>query len=171
MDAIAAIMARRSIRKYTSEAVTEDAMKTLLKAGFAAPSSNNRQPWHFVVIDDREMLDSVPDFHPYSKMLLEAPAAVLVCGDERITKRPRGSIVDCAAAVQNILVAAQALGLATCWLAIDPVEERIAGIRKLCGVPEEVVPLALIALGHGAEEKPPNDRYLADRVHRNRWVE
>ena len=169
MDALEAIHGRRSIRSYTQEPVTEAQINQLLRAAMAAPSAGNQQPWHFVVLDDRAVLDRVPDFHPYSAMLRQAPAAVVVCADLRLEKHAGYWVQDCSAATQNLLLAAHALGLGAVWLGFHPREDRVRGARKLLGLPEEVAPLAIVALGHPAESKGPIDRYDPSRVHRNRW--
>ena len=164
-----AILSRRSIRKYTAEPVGDELVEQLLKAAMAAPSAGNQQPWQFVVIRDRKTLDAVPKFHPYSKMITEAPLAILVCGDV-----PKETVKgywqqDCSAATENLLVAAQALGLGAVWLGVHPVGEREDGLRKLLGIPEGIIPFALIAIGHPGEHKPPGDRYDPARVHHERW--
>lgn len=167
MDAMQAIFGRRSIRKYTSQNVSEEMIEELLKAGMAAPSANNEQPWHFVIIRDRNILDEIPKFHPYSKMLHEAPVAILVCGDEK--RCERYWVQDCSAATENILIAIAAKGLGGVWLGIYPREERIMDMRELLGLPKEVTPLSLIALGYPAERKGPADRFDPARVHHDRW--
>ena len=166
-----AVLSRRSIRKYTEQPVSEGATRELLEAAMSAPSAGNQQPWHFVVIEDRGILDEIPTFHPYSQMLREAPVAILVCGDERLEgEGKRGFWVqDCSAATENILIAANARGLGAVWLGIYPKEELVAKFRELLGLPDEVMPLSLIAIGHPAEQKPPAGRFDASRIHRNRW--
>jgi nitroreductase len=168
MEAMEAILTRRSIRRYTSQPVSEERIEELLRAAMSAPSTNNGQPWHFVVIDDRKILQEIPRFHPYASMLREAPLAILVCVDRRINHE--GFLVqDGSAATENLLLAAHALGLGAVWLGIYPLEERISGMRKLLALPETILPLALISIGYPAEKKDKQDRYRAARVHRNRW--
>lgn len=169
MDAIQAILTRRSVRQYTDEPVSAQMVKTLLKAAMSAPSANNQQPWAFVVIDDRQILDQIPNIHPYSKMLRQAPLAILVCGDLGREKHPGYWEQDCSAATQNLLLAARALGLGAVWLGVHPREERVAGLRKLLGIPERIVPLALISIGHTAAEQRPAERYDEGRIHQNGW--
>ena len=111
MDAMDAILSRRSIRSYTSQPVPEDVVKELLEAGMSAPSAGNEQPWHFVVLTDRKILDEIPTFHPYSHMLGGAPLAILVCGDLNLQRYEGYWVQDCSAATQNILIAIQAKGL------------------------------------------------------------
>ncbi|MFC2045459.1 nitroreductase family protein [Chloroflexota bacterium] len=169
MDAIDAILSRRSIRKYSSEPVAENTVNELMQVAMSAPSAGNQQAWQFVVIDDRQILDEVPKFHSYAEMLKEAPVAIAVCGDLQLEKNIGFWVQDCSAATQNILVAAQAMGLGTVWLGVYPREERVQGLQKLLSLPEHVIPLCIIAVGHPAEEKPRANRYDASRVHHNRW--
>ncbi len=167
MEAIEAILTRRSIRRYTSKKVSAKVVEELLKVGMSAPSANNSQPWHFVVIDDRQILDRVPEFHAYSSMLYFAPLAIAVCGDSKVS--PAYWVQDCSAATQNILLAAHASGLGAVWLGIYPINERVRELQKLLNLPEQIVPLSLISLGYPAANKPPENRFNADRVHLNRW--
>ena len=169
MDALSAILTRRSIRRYTDKPVPPEAVRTLLEAGMTAPSANNKQPWHFVVITERSILDAVPNFHPYSKMLFEAPLAILVCGDASLESNPGYMAQDCAAAVENILIAAQGLGLGAVWLGVSPREERMEAMKKLLKIPDGFIPFALISIGYPAEEVPPSARYDESRVHHNGW--
>ena len=135
----------------------------------SAPSAGNEQPWHFVVIKERESLDEIPTFHPYSQMLRHAPMAILVCGDETLEKYQGYWVQDCSAATQNILLAAQAKGLGAVWLGVYPIKDRVIGLRKLLGIPEHVTPFSLISIGYPAEQKPRSERYDISRVHHNRW--
>lgn len=168
MDTMEAILTRRSIRRYTSNKVPSELITELLRAAMSAPSASNEQPWHFVVIDDRKILDEIPKFHPYSDMLPEAPMAILVCVDF-IPERQGFTVQDGSAATQNLLLAAYAKGLGAVWLGIYPLEERIEGMRKLTNLPNHIAPLALIALGYPAEKIPREDRYQPQRIHTNRW--
>ena len=164
-----AILSRRSIRKYTNEPLTEGDISKLLRAAMSAPSAGNQQPWHFIVITDRQVLNEIPKIHPYSHMLKEAPAAILVCGDLQLETHKGYWVLDCAAATENILIAAQAMGLGTVWLGVYPREDRIAGLQQLLGLPDHVLPLSLVAVGHPAEQKPPANRFNPERIHYNRW--
>lgn len=167
MDALEALFTRRSIRKYTDEAVSDDDLRTILEAGMNAPSASNRQPWHFVVVNARVKLNAIMEVHPYSRMLAQAPLAILVCGDTTVSESYWQQ--DCAAATENILVAARALGLGTCWLGVTPNAQRAPAIAQLFGLPDHVQPLNVIALGHPAEDKGRVERYSADKVHENGW--
>ena len=169
MDAMEAILSRRSIRKYSSEPVTESMLHELLDAAMNAPSSSNGQPWHFVAITDRKILDEIPEFHKYSNMVKEAPLAIIVCGDLQLEKSKGVWVQDCSAATENLLVAANAKGLGAVWLGVYPMEERITGVRSLLGLPDHIMPLSIVVVGHPGETKPPANRFNAERVHRNRW--
>lgn len=169
MNTFEVILTRRSIRKYKDKAVPEEDIHDLLKAAMAAPSANNRQPWHFVVIDDRKVLDEIPKFHKYADMLKDAHLAILVLGDQRLEQTEGYVIQDCSAATQNILLAAHSKGLGAVWLGIHPREERMSGMRNLLGLPEHIIPLSLIAIGHPAEKVPQVDRFDEKRIHKNKW--
>jgi nitroreductase len=169
MDAMEAIFSRRSIRKYTSQKVTDEKVQELLKAAMAAPSAGNQQSWQFVVIDDRKILDEIPKVHPYSQMIKEASVAILVCGDLKSDEHKGFWVQDCSAATENLLLAVEAQGLGGVWLGLYPREEIVAEIRKLLGLPEHIVPLSLIPVGYKGEQKPPADRYDASKIHRNGW--
>lgn len=169
MDAIDAILSRRSIRKYTPDPVPDEVITALLKAAMSAPSAGNEQPWHFIVLRERAILDRVPDYHPHSSMIKEVPAAILVCADMERDLRQGYWIQDCAAATENILLAARALGYGTVWLGVYPREERVEGLKKLLGLPGTVIPFSLIPVGRPGEEKPSPERFDSSRVHYNRW--
>jgi nitroreductase len=170
MDAMDALFSRRSIRKYTGETITEEVLREILEAAMSAPSAGNQQSWHFIIIDDRKILNEVPTFHPHSLMLREAPVAILVCGDLQLEKHTGYWVQDCAAATENLLLAVHAKGLGAVWLGIYPREERVAGLRKLLAIPDHVIPFALIPIGHPAESKPPRPvRYNAVKIHHNHW--
>lgn len=169
MDAITAIMSRRSIRRYTERSVGEQDVQRLLRAAMAAPSAGNQQPWHFIVVRERGALTRLGEIHEHAKMAPGAAAAVVVCSETRGLKHPQYWQQDCSAAVQNMLLAAHATGLGAVWCGIFPKEHRAAAFRLELGLPEGIEPLALVVLGHPAEEKPPGDRYDPDRVHLERW--
>ncbi len=169
MDLIEGIFTRRSIRHYLNKEVSQQQIDTILKAGMYAPSANNQQPWHFIVVKDRELLNKIKEVHPYAKMLSEASMAILVCGDTHIELSKGYWVVDCAAATQNMLLAIHGLGLGGVWLGIHPREERIDEIRRIFSLPENVNPLSAIAVGYSNEEKGMPERYKPERIHYNSW--
>ncbi|MFC1860056.1 nitroreductase family protein [Chloroflexota bacterium] len=168
MDAMEAILTRRSIRKYTNQPVSDEVLKELLEAAMYAPSASNCQPWHFVVIKNRDILNEIPGFHPYSQMLKDAPLAILVCCDQGLQMGGYG-VQDCSAATQNILLAAHAKGLGAVWLGLYPTERTVNPIKKLLNLPEQIIPVSLISIGYPAKQKPRPDRYRADRIHHDHW--
>lgn len=162
-------MTRRSIRRYSDREIEEEKVQSLLRAAMQAPSGHNYQPWHFIVITDRKILDAIPEFQPYAKMIRQAPLGVVVCGDTGIEESVEYINTDCSAATQNLLLAAHEMGLGAVWIGIYPREERVEGMRRLLSLPERIVPITLISLGYPAEDKEPEDRFQEERVHRNRW--
>jgi len=170
MDALQAIYTRRSIRKYKTDKVPKNLIDDILKAGFCAPSAGGALTRQFVVIDDPKVLAKIPDFSPYAYMVKEAPLAILVCGDLKGEKYKGFWVQDCAAAVENILVAANAVGLGAVWTAAYIWEDRIAGYRKLLNIPEDIIPLSLVVIGY-PDQIPPEkgDRFKEEKVHYNKW--
>lgn len=168
MDAMQAILTRRSIRKYSSEPVSDEIVTELLKAAMSAPTAGN-QPWHYVVIRKRNLLEGVSTFHPHSEMLKQAAFGIAVCGDPTIEALKGRWLLDCAAATENMLIAANALGLGAVWVGIYPVEERIEGLRNLLGIPSHVIPLSIVSVGNPAEKKEPPDRFKPERIHYDQW--
>ncbi len=169
MDTLDAIHSRRSIRKYLDQPVSENLIEKLLAAAMQAPSARNQQPWRFVVIDDRATLTAIPGFMPNAAMAAKAPLAILVCGDLDLEKSEGYWVVDCSAAVENMLLAAHALGLGACWCGVYPRENRMKGLGELIGLPEKVVAHSLVVIGHPAEKVGAENRYRAERICRNRW--
>ncbi len=164
---INAILARRSIRKYTDEPVSEEHITAMLEAAMSAPSGMNLKPWHFVVVSERERLDRLGATTKSWGMLKEAPLAVVVCGDPAISEKYWDQ--DSIAALENLLIAVSMLGLGGVWLGCHPNPERVGPVREILGIPEPVVPIAVLSIGHPAEEKEPRTQYDGERVHRNGW--
>jgi nitroreductase len=169
METLQAIETRRSIRKFLDKPVSEKMIKELLKAAMFAPSAGNEQPWQFIILDDRLLLDAVPRICATASMCRQAPAAIMVCGDSSLEKYPDFWVQDCSAAAENILLAAHALGLGAVWTGIYPLKDRITAFKKHLELPEEITPFALIALGYPDETPAAPRRYREDRVHHNSW--
>ncbi len=171
LDAITAILTRRSIRDYTPHPVPEEMIKLLLEAAMSAPSAFNERSQEFVVINDRKILEKIYQLNPNSLQVKRATVAIVVCGNQEREKfKGKGYWqLDGAVAAENILIAAQALGLGAVWTAIYPYPERIPAVQKLLNLPEQVIPLTIIPIGYPAERKLRENRYDASRVHYNRW--
>ncbi|HIT98379.1 MAG TPA: nitroreductase family protein [Candidatus Merdimorpha stercoravium] len=160
--AIENILTRRSIRSYTDQDVEPEKLEAILEAGMAAPSGKNGQPWDFVVLTRREILDEMAERLPYAKMLREARVAIAVCADR--TKSPYW-YVDCSAAAENILLAAHALGLGAVWTATYPYRDRMDVVKELCGLPGSYDSLCVIPVGYPAREARPKDNFDPGKIH------
>lgn len=169
MEVLEAISTRRSIRQFTDQPVEEEKIEMLLRAAMQAPSAHNKQPWHFLIINDRNLLNQIADFHPYAKMLYKAHLALAVCGDLGLESNDRYLALNCAAATQNILLAAHGLNLGAVWVAVYPREERIKKIKLLLELPLHIIPISLVAVGYPQKRIDPEDRYDPKKVHINRW--
>lgn len=163
---------RRSCRKYTGEKVSDEQFKSLLAAGMSAPSACHCDPWEFIVLKEREILIKTASLLPNGPFLADCGGGIIVCGDQ--SKAHIGSLSymlqDCSAAIENILLAARALDLGSCWLGIHPREERIAGLRQLFQIPENVIPVGAIALGKVGDAFPEaRNRFDVKKLHGANW--
>lgn len=171
-DPYQAIMTRTSVRAYSDRKVGKHQIDSLLHAAMAAPTAMNKQPWSFVVINDRQILDSIAANCPNIKMAAEAPVAIAVCGDMNLAIEGNGRdywIQDCSAATENLLVAANAMGLGAVWCGIYPIPDRVKFISDLLGLPESIVPLNIIPIGYPNAATSPKDKFDAKRIHTNRF--
>ncbi len=171
LDAITAIMTRRSIRNYTQHPVPEDLIKILVEAGMCAPSAFNERSQEFIVINDRKILDAIYNLNPKALQIKRASVAIMVCGNQDKEKfKGQGYWqLDGSVASENILIAANAMGLGAVWTAIYPYPDRIAAVKKLLNLPEQVIPLNIIPIGYPAEQKAKENRFEPSRLHQNRW--
>lgn len=169
METLQAIKTRRSIRKYLDKPVPFEVIRDLLEAAMFAPSAGNEQPWQFIVLDERSLLDAVPGICPTASMCRHSPAAILVCSDSSLEKYPGFWVQDCSAAVENMLLAAHAFGLGAVWAGIHPLKNIIEDFKKLLSLPGEITPFALVVIGYPDEMPPAPQRYRKNRVHYNGW--
>jgi nitroreductase len=169
MDTLEVIFNRRSIRQYTSEQITENQIEILLKAAMYAPSAVNKQPWHFVVFRNRETMKQIMDVHQNASMLSHADVAILVCWDEQLQHDVGYGPIDCAAATQNILLAAHNIGLGAVWVGIYPRPQRVASVHRIFNLPENIKPFSIISLGFPAEQKPLPKRFDRSKIHVEKW--
>lgn len=167
------IFARKSVRSYTDQPVSREQLDTLVRAAMAAPSGRDMRPWKFVVVDDAALMDSLSRQLPYAKMLQEAAAAIVVCGDMSIVDKSGNPSVnwqfDCSAATQNLLLAAEAMGLGAVWTGVHPYEDRLAAVKRALILPEHIIPLNVIPIGYPKGEALPKDKYAVENIHYNGW--
>lgn len=168
-DAMTTMLTRRSVRAYTESPVSGEHIEALLRAAMAAPSARNKQPWEFVVITDKAQLQAIPSVNSFASMAKNAPLAILNCVNTKLDDSLGYGVQSVSAATQNMLLAAHALGLGAVWTGVYPQEDRMASFRKLCGLPEHILPLALVVIGHPASKPERVDRFLPARIHRDRW--
>lgn len=160
------ILGRRSIRAYTPDAVSDEEVQKLLQAAMAAPSAAGCDPWRFIVVKNRQVLSSIASGLPYGQMLGSAALGIVVCGDLDAAHDRQLSYLlqDCAAAIENLLLCANVLGLGACWLGVHPREVRVKSLQAILKLPERMIPVACIAIGHPAETKEPRTRFNPDYV-------
>ncbi|MBS4764795.1 nitroreductase family protein [Alistipes sp. kh20] len=169
-----AISARTSIRAYQDRPVGADTVELLLCAAMSAPSARNRQPWAFIVVDDKDLLRQLADSLPYAQSAAAAPMAVVVCG---VLTESQGAtnagwwVQDAAAASENLLLAAHAVGLGAVWTGVYSYEDRVRAVRNVLGLPRHVVPLNVIPIGYPAENPAPKQKWDPAKVRRNGWAE
>lgn len=171
-DALAVIHARTSVRAYKDQPVSQDQIEKMIKAGMAAPTAGNRQPWYFVATTDRVVMDKLAEANEHGAMLKSAGAAIVVIGSP--TEGLRGEsgemwVQDCAAATQNILLAATAQGLGAVWIGIHPVTDRVAAVRNALEIPQDRTPFSIISIGWPEGTPSPKDKFKPEKVFNGRW--
>ena len=166
------IFSRKSVRNYTGRVVSKDDLETLLKAAMAAPSGRNQQPWAFIAVTHPDTLKKLSEGLPYAKMLPNAGAGIVVCGYSVMPTRPGSKELweqDCAAATENILLAAETLGLGAVWTAVHPYPDRQEYVRKVLGIPSHIHPFCLIPVGYPAGVEQPKEKYDPGKIHWEKW--
>lgn len=171
-SAIDNIMTRTSVRSYSDKAVGSETIDTLLRAAMAAPTAGNKQPWRFVVVTDKAILNAISDNFQTMTMARNAAAAVVMCGDVTATFGGEARdywIEDVSAASENLLLAAHAVGLGAVWCGIYPQSARVEQFSKMLNLPENIVPMACICIGYPAGESTPKDKWKPEYIHYNTW--
>lgn len=179
-SALEVIMSRKSVRTYTDQPVTDEQVETLLRAAMAAPTGMNVQPWRFVVVRDQAVKDALAG--PRGGMIAQAPVVFVICGEATMMRKPWGQpdaeavetpngnwTQDCSAATENLLLAAEALGLGAVWTAAYPYEDRVNPIREVLGLPENVVPLCVVPCGYPGGDDQPKDKWKPENIHYDKW--
>lgn len=166
------IMTRTSVRSYSDQPVTEGQVDTLLRAAMAAPTAANKQPWRFVVINDKSTLNYIGENMGTMKMAAGAPVAVVMCGDTIAALPGEGRdywVQDVSAATENLLLAAHSLGLGAVWCGIYPISERVEQFSKLLNLPENIIPMACVCIGYPDGETTPKDKWKPENIRYNSW--
>lgn len=178
MDLLEGILTRRSIRQFdTSKDISKDDLQEIIKAAQYAPSAHNKQPWEFLVITDKVKMAELRHVQPWTSFAKEASAVILVCGntDEAFSRHKEDeswnySDIDCSLATQNLLLAAHAKGIGSCFCGAAPMPKVIAGLQEMFALPDNIRPLSIVILGYPKEgPKQPTDRFKPEKIHWDRW--
>jgi len=165
------ILTRVSVRQFTGEPITQAQVDTLLRAAMAAPSAVNKQPWAFVVVSDKQIIDRIGEEMPNTRCQNNAPCAIVLCGDLDKALEGEGRdfwVQDVAAATQNLLLAAHSMGLGAVWTGMYPTH-RASVAQEILDLPENIVPLAIVPVGYPAEQPAVKEKYNEELIHYNRW--
>lgn len=160
------LLKRRSVRKFTEEAVSEEHISELLHAAMSGPSACNKKPWEFYVISNKDKLKELQSASKFTKM--QAPLAMVVCGNLAHALPMQMAdywIQDCSAATENILLRVTDLGLGAVWCGIHPQKRAEQKVAEILGLDKKEIPLNIILIGHPAEEPEARDQYDEKRVH------
>lgn len=164
------ILERRSIRKYEDRKIPNDLIQDLLRAAMSAPSACNQQPWHFIVVEDKKLLSEISEIHSGYNLLKDSPLMIVICGEPKATILECYWEQDCSAATENILIAAQGMGLGGVWLGINPrTGEHSEIISKILNIPDHIRPFSMVSIGYPAKQKEPANRFDSNRIHYNMW--
>ncbi|WP_296880004.1 nitroreductase family protein [Thomasclavelia sp.] len=159
-----AIKTRQSIRKYQDKAVEMEKIDIILEAAMNAPTARNTQEWEFMVITNRDALDKMTELSPYTTMMKEAPVAILVYANMQKAINHEYALINCAAAIENLIIEATHLELGTCWCGIAPVDERIEKFKQYFNLTDDQYPVGVVAIGYSNEKKPLINTYDATKV-------
>ena len=164
--AIENIMTRTSIRQYKDQPVEQEKIDIMLKAAMAAPTAVNLQPWHFIVITNKQTIDQLSGRQPTN-----APLLIALCGDTDKTTMPDGNgklpdfwVQDVSAATENLLLAAHALGLGAVWTGVYPIMERTAEVANVLNCPKNIIPLAVVRVGYPDEFPEPKNKFKEENI-------
>jgi nitroreductase len=170
-DTLSVIHARKSVRSFTGAPVSRENLDTILRAGMAAPSAVNRQPWSFVVVTDKKKIDALAAGLPTARGIEKAAAVIIVCGDPELAHLQSRdfAVIDASLASENILLATESLGLGGHWTASFPYEDKMKHVRGVLGIPEKVIPLNVILIGVPTGADKPKDKYQKEKIHWEKW--
>ena len=166
-SAIENILNRKSVRKYSDKKIEKEKIDTILRCAMAAPSGMNKQPWEILVVTDKEKLEKIAEVAPNASYAKNSQVTIIVCGDKNISDKFWEQ--DCCAVTENILLAVEALGLGAVWCMVYPSDERVAGIKSLFNLPENIIPLNIIPIGYPFAKEEPKQKYNIKKIHNNNW--
>lgn len=169
MELMEGLLTRRSVRRYTDKPVSERDIIEIVRAGMYAPSARNQQVWEFLVITDKTLLNGLSEHLETAPMAKSAAFAVLLCADSEREKSEGYWEQDCGACIENMMLGALSKGIGTVWVGIHPRADRIAAVREMFGLPDEIRPHSLMIAGYPADPLPKADRFHPEFIHMNKW--
>ncbi len=177
MELMEGLLTRRSVRKYQDKPIPKETIEEIIKAAQYSPTAHNRQPWEFLVVDDKEVLAHLRHLQRWSSFCKDAACVVFVCGDieksfNRNKEDEKWSFidVDCAIATQSLMLAAWSKGIGSCYCGAAPMQRVVDALTEYLHLPENIRPFAIVPLGYPAETpKQPEDRYKPERIHWKQW--
>lgn len=169
MQGLELLNTRRSIRKFQDKDINDEILYEIIQSGMYAPTAGNQQPWHFIIIKDKQIVQKIVELNPNATMSLWAPVNILICWDTTNPKFNEYWMQDCAAATQNILLATHALGLGAVWTWVYPVQSRIDWVRQILNIPENIIPFAFVPIGYPDMTPSHPKRFDANKIHNNKW--
>ncbi len=169
MDIFEALFTRRSIRKFTSQEVSDDDVTRMLDAAMAAPSAGNVQPWRFIVVRSATGRQAIADINPYAQMAPQSSVCIAVCADTTVERYVGYWPQDCSAALQNMLLAARGMGIGTVWTGVYPMEDRVNAFKALYKLPPHIMPLGVVVCGYPDQAFTHRSNYDAKKVFQEEW--
>ncbi len=170
-EVISNIKNRKSVRHFTGESVSKEDLNKILISAMCAPTAVNKQPWSFIAVTDRKTLDELSNKLPSAKMLSQSGAAIIICAipEKAYDGKTEFAVIDCSLAGENILLTVESLGLGALWTAAYPDNDRMSTIRKILNIPENIIPLCVIPIGHPTGEDKPKDKFKEENIHWDKW--
>lgn len=169
MDNYELLISRRSIREFTTEIPSHETLIKCIRAAMYAPSARNQQPWQFMIIDDRNVMDKLSEVSENLRLIKILPVIIGVFADSTFDKTPNYWVQDCAAATQNILLAAHALEIGSVWMGVYPREDRYIPVKQVLNLPENITPFSFVGIGYPIEKPILPERFHPERIKYNEW--
>lgn len=160
---------RVSVRKFSEQNIADELILEVAQAGLVAPSSKNKQPWQMIVLTKKEILSQFSEFHPNWTIMKNANKAIVVCGDLESDERETQALMACSAATQNILLKCTELELGAVWLGVYPDQSRIDWIKQTLELPQDKIPMSLIAIGYPQTSQTKTRNIDSSKIHFNKW--